>query len=462
MLFGHAVLFRLSLIAALAGLTACSRYRPAEAPAAPAASAPVRVEANTAPASAAPISAERRPSPESPRRTNTLDKKRLVSEVIARNPNVAARRQAWRAARARRPQADSLDDPVLSYEFAPLSIFSSNVPYGQTVKLSQRFPWPGKLSSRGDAEDKAADARAEEVKVTELDLALDASNLYDDYWLMDRSLDVNAEHRRLLAELKGNAEAQYSVGRASLSDPLQAEVELTELLQQDVGLKSRRDVIVAQLNALLHRAPELPLAAPPPQLHVDLSAPPKSSELQQAALDQSPELAALAARSKSAQAKARYAEKQYYPDITLMATYTSMFMAVEHQFMVGVQAPIPIHLGRRDGAVDEAKAQIAEVRSDTLGAIDDIRADVESSRRRVIEMIEVVKLYDARLIPTAKDQVAATRADFAAGKTDFSTVILAEKKLRNIELARHVAVAELSKRRARLSRSVGRMPEGTR
>ena len=73
-------------------------------------------------------------------------------------------------------------------------------------------------------------------------------------------------------------------------------------------------------------------------------------------------------------------------------------------------------------------------------------------------MVEVVKLFDARLIPTAKDQVAATRADFAAGKTDFSTVIQAEKKLRNAELARYVAIAELSKRRALLARSIGAKP----
>ncbi|MBK7579599.1 MAG: TolC family protein [Myxococcales bacterium] len=413
-----------------------------------------------APAAAgSPLSAERRPAAPGQDIGARLDRAQLVRAVLTMNPDIEARRAAWRAARSKRRQADTLDDPMLGYEFAPLSIFSG-MRFGQTVRVSQRFPWPGKLSSLSDAEERAADASGQEIKLTELDFAMEASLLFDEYWLVDRSLEVNAEHRRLLDEMRSAAEIQYSVGRASLSDPLQADVEIAMLEEQDLGLGSRRDVVTAELNALLHRPPERALPAPPLDLGVSLSAPPPSSALQREALMSSPELKRLAAKTRAAQARVRYAEKQYYPDVTLMASYSSMFAEIEHQFMVGFETPIPIQRGSRAGMVDEASAMASESRHESSHIENMIRSRVEIERRRVIEGIAVVKLYDGRLIPTAKSQVAAARADFTGGKTGFSEVISAEKSLRNIQLSRHAAAAELSKRRTQLDRALGRLPAG--
>src|SRR5690348_5508342 len=50
-----------------------------------------------------------------------LDRTTLVREVLRRNPDVTAAREALRAALAEVPRARAFDDPVLSYEVAPLS-----------------------------------------------------------------------------------------------------------------------------------------------------------------------------------------------------------------------------------------------------------------------------------------------------------------------------------------------------
>lgn len=408
------------------------------------------------------LSTERaRPASSSPAGPH-LDRARLIREVLAKNPSVEARRHAYRAARAQRSTVDSWDDPMLGYEVAPLSIGSSNVHFGQTIRVSQRVPWPGKLSSAREAAERAADGQKREIAVTELDLALEASLYFDEYWGVERALDVNREHRKLLDELRRGAEIQYSVGRGSLSEPLQADVELAMLSEQDIGLEAMRQVITARLNALLHRSPEQPLPPPAAALSVSLEPPPSAPAVQRAALAQSPELQALAARSRSAQAEIRHAERQYYPDLTLMASYSSMWKELEHQFMVGIEAPIPIQRGARGGAVEMASARAAEIKSDTLSQIDRVRTEAETMRQRVLEAIRVVTIYDQRLIPSARDQVAAARADFGAGKIDFSSVIQAEKSLRGIELSRYRALTELSKRRAELARAMGELPHGVR
>jgi outer membrane protein TolC len=135
-----------------------------------------------------------------------------------------------------------------------------------------------------------------------------------------------------------------------------------------------------------------------------------------------------------------------------------MFMATEHQWMLGVEFPLPIQRGTRAGAVDEASALAALQRSELSREADAVRREVDVARSRVVEAIHVVRLYRKRLLVVARAQVAASRSGYQTGANDFVAVIGAEKNQRDVELAYYVALAELSKRRARLARALGEMP----
>src|SRR4051812_16781715 len=54
-----------------------------------------------------------------------LDRRALVEAVLVANRDLEAARQAWRAGVAEVSSAGALDDPMVSYEIAPLSIGSS-------------------------------------------------------------------------------------------------------------------------------------------------------------------------------------------------------------------------------------------------------------------------------------------------------------------------------------------------
>jgi outer membrane protein TolC len=379
----------------------------------------------------------------------------LIRAVLARNPEIEARRQAVRAARTRRSQLSALDDPEVAYSFAPRTIGSGT--FGQTVQISQRFPWPGKRSSLGESAELEADAASHGVRVTELDLALEASLLFDDYFLVHRSLAVNEHHQHQLKELKSIAESQLTIGRASLQDPLQAEVELSRLVEEDASLRSDRDAIVSSLNGLLHRTPSEPLPAPPVRASEDLSEPAPEPVLTRMALDARPELRGLRARERAGESMARWARREYFPDFTLMASYSTM-LEPDSRLLVGVSTPIPLQRGGRGGAVDEAEARIAELRSESARLVDRIRADVSVARHRIVQAIRRVKLLDGRTIPATKAQISAALADFAPGRTSFLAVVQAEKNLYDAELARNAAIAELGRWRARLDRALGRVP----
>ncbi len=388
---------------------------------------------------------------------DVLSRKALIRAVIRRNPEVDARRQALRAARARRAQVSALDDPEVAYGFAPMTIGSGT--FGQTVQLSQRFPWPGKRSSLGESAELESDAARQDVRVTELDLALEASLLFDDYYLVHRALEVNDHHQHLLAELKRTAEIQLSTGRASLQDPLQAEVELSRLIQEEATLRAERETIRASVNGLLHRSPGDALPAPARSAAPSRDEPPAELELVRLALASSPELRGLRARERAAESLVRFAEREYYPDFTLMASYNTMVMP-DARLMLGVSAPIPLQRGRRGGMLEEAGARAAEVRAEAARQLDRIRVVVSVARQQVVESIRVVRILEQRLLPAARAQVTAARVDFLPGRTSFLAVVEGEKNLREVELSLHAAVAELGRRRARLDRAVGRVPFG--
>ncbi|MBD3610396.1 MAG: hypothetical protein HUJ30_07575, partial [Gammaproteobacteria bacterium] len=80
-----------------------------------------------------------------------LTPQKLLHAVMERNSEVPAMQLAWEASYSRIRQGEALDDPMLSYSFAPQTEGVSGMEYGQKLSISLRLPWPGKRQLRGDA-----------------------------------------------------------------------------------------------------------------------------------------------------------------------------------------------------------------------------------------------------------------------------------------------------------------------
>lgn len=385
-----------------------------------------------------------------------LDRPTLVRKVLERNPGIEAARRAWDAARARQSQVTALEDPMLSYSFAPLSVVG-NMRFGQEIRIGQRLPFPGQRGLEGAVAVAEAEAMEQELEATRRELAFAAASLLEDYLVLERSLDIHRQHRVLLQELKAAAEAQYAAGRASQPDLLMAEVELGMLEEEVLMQESERDSVVAELNGLLHRAPRMPL--PPPARSADEPAVELGLDSVEAlALEHRPELRATAARIRASEAALRLAHRQFLPELDLMASYNSMWDMPEHRWMAGVSLNLPLQLGRRSAAVDEAQAELARMHAEAARTRDEIRVEVTRAHRRVQEARRVVALYQDRLLAAARDRITAARAGFVAGQNAFLDLIAAERSLRDLQLRAETTRAELQRRLAALERAVGRTP----
>jgi outer membrane protein TolC len=389
-----------------------------------------------------------------------LDRQALVAAVLARNPSIGAARWAWRAALSRYPQETALEDPVLEYGVAPLSLGSSRVDTAQRAVLSQAVPFPGKLALRGEIALAEADAAASDFAAVRLRLATLASLLFDEYYLVERKLGVNGAHRTLLAELREIAVARYEAGTASQQDPLEAELEEAELLHRDVALRADRVVTADQINALLHRAPELALPPPPETLETRAATSDPREALVAHALAERPELRAAEARVVAREAAVSLARREFLPDLRLMGTYDTFWEESELQPMLGIELNLPLQRSRRHAAVAEAEASLEQARSERAGTDDQVRLSVGRALERLAEAHHSLGIFRDRMLPAARDRVTSARAAFETGQSDFSTVIDAERRLRDAELGHEEAAVEVSRRHAELDRALGALPEG--
>jgi cobalt-zinc-cadmium efflux system outer membrane protein len=385
-----------------------------------------------------------------------LDRAALIDAALARNPDVESARQGWRAALAEVDAATALDDPMLTYEVAPLSI-ASDAPFGQRVEVSQKLPWPGKRALAGEAALAEADAARGDYEAMRLETAAMASSLFDDYYLVARSLEVNDHHRELVERMKKSAEAQLTIGRGAEQDSLSAEVELGRLEHEHVMLETERDAVIARMNGLLHRDPDTEL--PPPPADLPMPAEPGSvDELEHAAIQNRPQEASARATVRARKASVALARKDYYPDFDVMTSYDSMWDMPEHRWMVGVSIDVPLQRGKRRAAVEAAEARTAQAEAQVDEVSDTIRVEVTSARRDVMESVHLAKLYDEKILPAARDEVDAALAGYTSGQNDFSAVMSAEKDLRDVELESYQARAELWQRMTALDRAIGRIP----
>jgi outer membrane protein TolC len=380
----------------------------------------------------------------------TLDRAALVREVLRRNPGLEAARSGWRAALARYPQEIALEDPMLETAIGPASFGSDEVDPGFRVELSQALPFPGKRGLRGEVALAEAEAAEHEYQEERLRLAATASQLFDEYYLAARAAELNARHRELVEELSSAALARYEAGSAMQQDALLAETELAELLHGDVLLGTAQRRAAERINTLLHRSPEQPLPPPPASLEVPEEGELDAAALTERALAQRPELRALRARVAAREQSLALARRELLPDFTVSAGYDRFWQEEPLQPMVGLAVNIPLALGRRRGALEQADAELARARAETQRAEDAVRLAVARGVDRLREAHHLIELTRGRMLPVARDRIAASRAAFESGQGSFLELIDSERRLRSAELEYEQAIATLWSRHAEL------------
>ncbi len=397
---------------------------------------------------------------------DTLTLEGAVSAAVASNPGLAAIQARADALAAIPSQLETLPDPQLMVNLVNIPLDNpSFTQEGMTqlqLGISQMLPYPGKLALRGQAAAQEAQAAGSEVDERRLQLKRDTKIVWWNLFFLDRALEINDRNREILNQFVTVAETRYEVGQGLQQDVLLAQLELSQLDNQDIHLQRLRESEVARLNALLDRPAAQSIQLP---TQVDEPLPELSAiaDLHQRAQSTRPYLQAQGYRTKAARTRIDLAKKDYYPDFKLGAVYglrggsnpdgSSRSDFATLQFSMN----LPIFTAtKQDRAVDQRTSEWLRQKY----SLHDRRNAVASEVNRAItdfrNRANQVALFKKQILPQARQTVDSMLAGYQVSKVDFLNLVRSQTKLYNYESEYWKALSAANQALAQLAAAVGK------
>ena len=377
---------------------------------------------------------------------------RLTREAVEASPGLVARRTTARAAAVRVRAAGALPDPMLETGVMDLTLpdfgFRESDFTEVDVQLSQEFPWPGTLGARTAQARAEARMRTAEASSGAREVAVRTAELYYRLRYVIAARATLERQRALLAAAVEVATARYASTTAPQSDPLQARVALARLEAEETGLEAEEHGLRAHLTAIRNAPAAESLAVQP--IRADsvaglVRAAHESLARQPDSVTDHPRIAVRLAQVEAAERQARVEQLGARPDFTLMTRYGARPLGSDF-FSAFIGVRLPLWAGRKQHRLAEAARLGAEAaRSDADEERVALEAELRTARADVTAAVRQLELLTDRVVPSARETVAATLRSYRAGQVAFATVLATEDALYRAELdAARVAAEHLA------------------
>jgi len=184
---------------------------------------------------------------------------------------------------------------------------------------SQTFPFPGKLSLKGEMASWDAESQKAFSEVIRLRTTARVKEFYYELFLAYKNIDLIKDRANLFSRIEDAALSRYSAGMASQQEVLMAQTEKYMLLEKEEMLGQKIQSIEAMLNTTIGRDVSSPLGRPE---ELSYTAFPQNIELLiNTAYANSPEIRIKEKMIAGAEVKVQMAKKEYYPDFTINGSY---------------------------------------------------------------------------------------------------------------------------------------------
>ena len=362
-----------------------------------------------------------------PLQAEVLDQ--LVNEALVNNPGLAAAKALWQQTTYKSPQVGSLKDPVLSFALSnyPSDTLSSNdTPMtGNELKLSQAFPFPGKLKNRS----ALAEEQARWFEAVYQDKHYQIARRVKDAWYRlyynDRATVVTERNLALVDDIIRVTEVRYETGSGLQQDVLKAQVQRSRFMERLMSLRQQRSVVLAELNRLLNRpsgmAYEVPVA-------LELTVMEQSLEtFQNAAAEKRPMSSAYQSLIKRYRYQSRLAELDDYPDMTVFASWRfrddDLIDGGTDFVSAGISFTLPVYRDRRRAAKAEALAAVRMAERQSEEFHNSVSESIQNAYARMEETQQQAELYQKGIIPQTSQNFQAALGSYQVGKLEFISLL---------------------------------------
>lgn len=390
----------------------------------------------------------------------------LIEIAAKRNPKLAAARRRWQASAERPTQMESLPDPLIGYTEFLDPIETRLGPMNRQVSLTQKIPFPGKLSA-------ARGLATEEARIAELgyhiairDTVADVKVVYAEYLYLVKALRIVKQNQMLAKQLAEKSAALYARSEkgqqdaVTLFDSLKAQSQLAQLAYDEITVSELLQVEMVNLNALLSRAPRAPLGEPRDLQYRPLNA--TLDELLSLGLERRQELKAALHLIAAAGEAERLADLAQVPDFSVGVTYTFIGSPPIDQPDGGKDAiglnfglTLPLWVTKNRARVREAEYRRMAAERDRQGEIDDLMSRITKVYFRLQNAERLVQLYRESLVPQAEEAMEIAEQWRDVGRDTIGRYLEAQSVWLNFNLAYHRALADHEQMVARLEQLVG-------
>ncbi len=390
-----------------------------------------------------------------------------VEIAVKDNPNLAAMQARYKALAEIPSQVGTLPDPMIN--FSAMNLPTDTYERDQEamtqlqVGFSQVFPFPGKLSLREEAAEYDAQAAGHSFDEVRLQLIKNVKSKWWQLYYMDRALETVDSNQALLRQFITVAKTKYETGKGLQQDVLLSQLELSRLMDKDIQLQAIRRNQAIQLNILMDRPANDPIALPDKvsKMMPNLA---DETELYQKAGSLRPRLKQMETQISAAKSRLDLAKRDYYPDFKLGVTYgdrtgdnplpqggaRSDFVSV----MVGVK--IPLYAGRKQSKAISQKS--LELRKNRYALLDEkglVTAAISSAFTDYHRAKQQFSLFGRGIVPQAQQTVQSMLAGYQVSEVDFLNLVRSQMTLFNYELQYWKALSDAKQALARLEAAVG-------
>ncbi|MDD5565660.1 MAG: TolC family protein [Candidatus Omnitrophica bacterium] len=385
----------------------------------------------------------------------------LIQEARKNNPEILAALKRYEAAKARIPQAKSLEDPVIGLKFekakgSPLNLDTTPA-MDRMLSISQMLPWFGKLPLKGKIAVVESQMFAGEYKNKELEIINKVKNAYYDLFMNHKEIELKEESLRFLEIIAKVAEAKYVVGEIAQEDIFKINLEIAKFDTDIINLTQEKRAKETYFNSILHREPESPLSTPYlleediAPLRLDIAS------LYKATLQSQPELLIFSyAIEKNKYAKS-LAKKSFFPD--LMAGIAMRGLSTGSigpwDLMLSFTAPLWFWTKQRY-EVKEAIANLEEAQAVYQSMKNKALAETKGLATKVEIAGNKIKLYKNSQIPLLESAIESSLSSYRAGKGDIMMLLDNERMLVATKMDYYKALVEYYMNLADLEKNVGR------
>ncbi len=382
----------------------------------------------------------------------------VEAEAMSNNREIQLAEERVANVEAQLPLSTAFEDPVATYRGWGVPVAQPwNVNRVQHMfMLSLTVPGSGKRELRYLAAADAigiarlqVDAAKREITGRVRSAFFDLLRTYDELRLHDEQVEIA---RQAIAA----ARVKYTVGKVPQQDVLKAQVALTRLVDHLLMFERDADLARAALNTFMGRDPGASL-----EIRGDYSvadALPSSTELQQLATENRPELVALRATIQQSETRTRLAGKAYAPDLTIAAGYMLMPRGSPNRnaAMAELSVNLPwLNRGKHDSEIQQAQSEEAVVRAEYQVQLSAILRQVQEARVRAEASSRLVDLYRDTLRPQAQMAFRSALAAYQTDQTDFLNLLDSQNMTLDVEYSYFAAIADYATRLAELEAATG-------